>query len=672
MTSRANLATRLAFGLTGLGALAGMGAAFAQPAAPGAAATPAAPAYQDHYIDGGALKPDISANDGATSDAGELAHSLQIDGVVSALSSHSGGVSENLTENGFVAKSQWETAGYGAWSLDAAARVESSGQAEPGQGGVLALRERGMPFDGAWQADNALGDINSPDIVLAQFQPRFYLPTGSIQGATTEWRGPSDLQIVAGGGVPGQYGGIVVPDYRTLGGSTATAGAQWSPAAHWTLGGQVIEARDVNLEAGPALDGTALMSSTAELVSAAWADRDERVQMNLINGSIGKGDEVGGWIDGSLARGRILQTAGLFRIDPNITWGNQLISSDAQGGYYRIGYQSRQWLWDAGIDEVRSVSGLGTNTTFLTGDTRCQVSRDWGVGTVANLSHSDGGNSWSLEGYVDHANGWGIGRAQAEVAASPAAHDLTLTLQQNWSAATGIHLSAAASAERVTGSLFDGLAQDSTILGLAAYGGGQFTARLGTEGNVRWSRAVQGLAAPGVSANVSLTYQIAPQWEMLATFYENQVGSWTPLTVQSPLTPPVAIATPSMQQRGIFLTVRYKRSGGEHFVPLGGAPGAGSGEVTGVVYLDANDNGRFDAGESGAANVTVVLDGRFSVQTDPSGRFSIPAVASGHHVLTVVPDNLPLPWSVLNGGRTEIEVSTRERTDISIAARRLR
>lgn len=672
MNPRANLASRLAFGLTGLGALAGMGAAFGQPAAPGAAATPAAPAYQDHYIAGGALKPDISSGEGDTSDAGELAHSLQIDGVVSALSSHSAGSSENLTENGFVARSQWETVAYGAWSLEASARAGGSGETEPGQGGVLALRQRGMPFDGAWQADNALGDINSPDIALAQFQPRFYLPTGSIQGAATEWHGPSDLQIVAGGGVPGLYGGIVVPDYRTLGGSTATAGAQWSPAAQWTVGGQVIEARDVNLEAGPALDGAALMTSTAELLSASWADHDERVQMNLINGSIGKGDAVGGWIDGSLARGRILQTAGLFRIDPNITWGNQLISSDAEGGYYRIGYQSRQWLWDAGIDEVRSVSGLGTNTTFLTGDTRYQVSRDWGVGTVANLSHSDGGNSWSLQGYVDHVDGWGIGRAQAEFAASPAEHDVTFTLQQNWSAATGIHLTAAASAERVTGSLLNGLAQDSTILGLAAYGGGQFTARLGADANARWARAVQGLAAPGVSVNVSLTYQIAPQWEALATYYENQVGSWTPLTVQSPLTPPVAIAVPSMQQRGIFLTLRYKRSGGAHFAPLGGAPGSGSGEITGVVYLDANDNGRFDAGEAGAANVTVVLDGRFSVQTDPSGRFSLPAVASGQHIITVVPDNLPLPWSVVNGGRTEVEVSTRERTDISIAARRPR
>jgi len=80
---------------------------------------------------------------------------------------------------------------------------------------VITLRQRGMPFDGNWQADNGLGDLNSPDIAMARLQPRFYLPTAPIQGLSTEWRGPSGLQIVGGGGVPGLYDGIVVPNFRT-------------------------------------------------------------------------------------------------------------------------------------------------------------------------------------------------------------------------------------------------------------------------------------------------------------------------------------------------------------------------------------------------------------------------------------------------------------------------
>jgi hypothetical protein len=636
----------------------------------GPAQAVAATAYQDHYIANGSLQPDLAPGDDTT-DSGGLARSLQIDAVLSALGSSGGGSSSNAVENGMVAKSQWETATYGAFSLDASARTGGSGAdpAESGQGGTFTLRQRGMPFDGGWRADDTLGDLNAPDIDLARFQPRFYLPSGVVQGLSTEWRGPSGLQVVAGGGVPGVYEGIVVPNFQTLGGSTATAGAQWSPAPHWTVGGQVIEAHGVTL-AGP-LVGAAHLSSTTEFLTAAWQDRGERLQFNLIDGDLnGMPDAVGAWIDGSMTRGRMQQTAGLFRVDPNLTWGNQLISNDAQGGYYRLDYQGRRWLGDVGVDEVRSVSGLGRSTTFLTGDVRYQLSRDWGIGGVVNTSRSEGGTAWSAAGYVDQVNRWGSGRLQADLAKTPSGQEGTLTVDQTWTLPVSLRLSTSAWAQRLAQTT--GVPQDSTLLGVAGYGGGQFGTRWGIEGNVRCAAAVQGRAAPGVSANVSLTWQLSRSWQLLATYYDSRVGSWTPLIVSSPLTPPESGVIPAVQEHGVFLTFRYKRSAGAHFAPLGGAPGAGSGDVAGMVYLDSNDNGRVDAGEAGAANLTVVLDGRFSVQTDAAGRFHFASVASGPHVITVVSDNLPLPWTLVNDGHVQIEVGTRDHTEVDVAARRLR
>ncbi|MDP9088224.1 MAG: hypothetical protein M3O26_05740 [Pseudomonadota bacterium] len=681
MKFRGNRTVLLAFGLCGPGGLACLGVTQAQsvsaagPLTPSALDFPAAPAYQDRYIGGGSLPPDISRGDDSISDTHGLARSLQFDGVVSALSSRVAGYESHVVEHGFVAKTQWETAAYGAWSLDASARTGGStfGSAGQGQGGVVTLRQRGMPFDGDWQADNGLGDLNSPEINLARIQPRFYLPTAPLQGIATEWRGPAGLQIVAGGGVPGIYEGIVVPDFRTLAGYTATAGAQWSPGSQWTVGSQIIEARDVNLSAGPLIDSPTRMSSTTGLVTAAWSDRSAHLQMNLLDGDVStKSNAVGAWIDASIARGRFLHSAGMFRIDPNMTWGNQLISNDAQGGYYRLNYQSRQWLADVGVDQVRSVSRRGTNTTFLTGDTRYQLSRDWGVGSAANISRADGASSWSLEGYVDHSNAAGTGRVQADFAETSSGRDAALILNETWSMPVGVRLSTSTSVERISGALINNLQQDSTVLSIAAYGGGQFTTSLGLEGNVRWAAAVQGRAAPGVSANVSLTWQLSPAWEVLLTYYDARAGSWKPLMVQSPLTPPVATPVPAVEERGMFLTFRYRRASGSHFAPLGGAVGAGSGEVSGSVFLDANNNGRSDAGELGAPNVTVVLDGRFSVQTDAGGRFDFPVVATGRHVITVISDNLPLPWTLVNDGRAQFEVKTRDRTEISIAAQRPR
>src|ERR1700730_1865234 len=154
MKARATFESQLAAGLCGLWALARF--------PPVCAHDP--PAYPARIIGGGALGPDVSMGDADVSATQGLAHSLQLDGVVSALSSGSSGSVNNVVENGIVLKSQWETIQYGAWSLDASGRTGGSGlgPSEQGQGGVVTLRQRGMPFDGGWVADNALGDVDTP------------------------------------------------------------------------------------------------------------------------------------------------------------------------------------------------------------------------------------------------------------------------------------------------------------------------------------------------------------------------------------------------------------------------------------------------------------------------------------------------------------------------------
>src|SRR5438874_1706209 len=521
-----------------------------------------ASAYQDRYIAGGTLSPDISTGDYGTTETSGLARSIRTDSVGSVLDQEGPHSPPRTHENGLLAGVQWDTVSYGAWSADAAART--GGARRPGVGhdygaASFSLHERGMPFDEGWQADNALGDINAPLINLARLQPRFLLAQGPMEGVETEWRGPSTLQLVAGAGKPGIYDGIKVPTFQTL------------------------------------------------------------------------------------------------------------------GGYYRVDYRSRRWLADFGVDQVRSVSGNGSNTTFVNGDARYQLSRDTGLGGVVYVRRNDSTSAWSAEAYLDNANSSGIGRGQLDYATDRETRDATFTLQQTWDMRTGTRLSTTAAVERIRSTAIMNVEQDSTIVRLAVYGGGDLTARLALDGSVQWATALQGRAAPSRSADVSLTWQVARAWSVLASYYENRVGSWTPLVVTSPLAPPTAAAViAAAGERGVFLTVRYQVARGAHFVPLGGVPGSGSGRLSGVVYLDANENGRYDAGEPGAANVTVILDGRFSVRSDPNGRFDFPAVAAGHHVRTVQTDNLPLPWTLTNSGRTAVDVATRDRTEINIGALRMK
>lgn len=669
----------LAAWLWGLWVLAGLaGVAQAQ----AAAQTPSeSTAYQDHYIAGGTLRADVSTGDYGTGDSSGLARSLRVDAVVSVLSQEGPNPGPRTQENGIIADAQWDTASYGAWSADSGAR--SGGTSRPGVGhndgtASFSLHQRGMPFDDGWQADNALGDINAPLIDLARAQPRFLLAQGPMEGVETEWRGPSALQLVGGAGEPGIYDGIKVPTFQTLGGSTATLGAQWAPTPQWALGGELAAARDVALYYQPlgstfAAVASERISSTTGLLMAAWQDGGARAQMNVIDGSLdGNGNALGVWLDAARTQGALTHSFGAFRIDPNLAWGNQLVTSDVQGGYYRLDYQSRRWLADFGVDQVSSVSGTGSGATFVNADARYQLSRDTGFGGVVNLRRGASASAWSAEGYLDNADPYGIGRGQLDYATDPQTRDASITLQQTWNLRAGNRLSSSVAVDQIRSTAITNVKQDSTVARLAVYGGADLSARLAVDGSVQWATAVLGQAAPARSADVSVTWQLARAWSVLASYYENRLGSWTPLIVTSPLAPPTAAVIAAAGERGVFLTVRYQEASGAHFVPLGGVPGSGSGRLSGVVYLDANENGRYDAGESGAANVTVILDGRFSARTDPNGRFDFAVVAAGHHVLTVQADNLPLPWTLPGSGRTEVEVGTRERTAVTIGALRMK
>jgi hypothetical protein len=628
--------------------------------------------YQDHYIAGGTLAPDMSVTDGVT-DANGLARSIRVDGVVSVLSDSGAGAPNRVNENGIVASAQWDTAAYGSWSANVAARVDGSNTAGLGDGhGAASLIAHGVPFDGGWSADAGLGDLNLPEIGLARMQPRFLLPAGPMQGLSTELHGPSGLDLIAGVGEPGIFEGIKVPTFDTIGGTTATVGAQWRTAPNWTVGGALAQAHDVNLFANTFTPSIDRVSSTTGYLSTAWQSSSARAQFNFIDGSMtGSGNEFGSWVDATTTTGRITQDFGAFYIDPNLSWGNQLINSDLEGGYYRFGYQARRWFADVGIDQTWSVSGLGPDTTFLTSDGRYQLSRDLGVGGVVNLRRADGSFAWSVQGYVDNRNRWGIGRAQADYAHADSGNDASVTLNEGWNMPTGARLNTSVGYERLTTTALSPVPQTSTAAYLAVNGGGDLSSKFSIDANVRWGIALSGPIAPAVAANVDLTYQLSREWSLLLSYYENHTGSWQSVLVTSPLAPPVVIANPAFSQHGFFLTVRYQKAAGSHFAPLGGRPGEGAGRLTGTVYLDANDNGRFDAGEAVAPNVVVMLDGRYSTRTDSAGRFEFPAVATGSHIVTVVPDNLPLPWTVAGDGRVQVEVRTRDHTDVSIGARRI-
>ncbi|MEQ1517665.1 MAG: hypothetical protein ABL931_14370, partial [Usitatibacteraceae bacterium] len=68
----------------------------------------------------------------------------------------------------------------------------------------------------------------------------------------------------------------------------------------------------------------------------------------------------------------------------------------------------------------------------------------------------------------------------------------------------------------------------------------------------------------------------------------------------------------------------------------------------------------------------VTLDGKFSARTNALGAFEFASVAAGAHTLTVLQDDLPLPWTLETEQKITASISTRATTRIDIGAKRPR
>jgi hypothetical protein len=429
---------------------------------------------------------------------------------------------------------------------------------------------------------------------------------------------------------------------------------------------QVVDARDVESGFDTGSPG-GKTSARAWYGAMAINEGPNRFQLNALDSQSGdRRHNLGLWLDAESIFGRFRHNYGAFRFEPDLTWGYAPINRDLQGAYYRVNYASQQWIWSAGADSVGSITGRGTEGVFATGTVRYQMSRSLGFGGGASTRRASI-NATSAYLFIDKLSPYGTTRVQLDGAtAQGGQRSGQLTLDQSWPTQVGLRLSTSLSVgEEKT------FERRTRRAGVAAFGGYDITNNLSLDGSLRWTADRDDTRRTGLFANLGLVWRVTPRWSLVATYYDNRVE--TPLFFAgiAPIIPiePVAVVP---RDRAIFLTVRYEDHAGSAMAPLGGLPGSGAGTLVGYVFYDANDDGRRGASESGAPNVTVVLDGRYAARTLNDGRFEFPLVAAGPHSLSVIPDNLALPYAISEDGRREVVVRTRETTLIEIAAQRLK
>lgn len=608
------------------------------------------PVYEDRLIDAGNLPPLAEDKEDLSYNAEGPSRAWRIEGVTSNFDR--GGVVRR--ENGLTFGGRFDTQDYGAFSLDGAFRSRPSA-------GVFTLGQRGLAFDNGWRANNGAGMLNTPGIDLSRNQYRFFLPTFPIVGVETEWLHDGDVQIQASAGQPGLFDGLRLSGFSRRSGNIFTAGAQWVVAPNVLAGFQFADAQGVgnNFDVNAA---DARISARSWYGTMAWQDAKTRVQVNLLDSEVNQGrHNLGFWLDAETREGRYRYNYGVFRNDPDLSWGYSPFTADIQGAYFRVNYQSQQWMWSGGLDDVNSVSGRGADGVYGTGSVRYQVNRSLGVGGGATVRRSND-NAEAAYAFVDKLTSLGTTRVQLDVASTTGSQrNQQFAVDQAWPTEVGLRLSTSLSLTRET-------TPEKRIhrANFGINGGADISNNLTLEGSVRWSTSRDIANTRGMYANVSLNWRISSRWALSMTYYDNRAEDQTTLSVASLI--PTQLLVPLPRDRALFLILRYEDHAGTPLAPLGGAAGSGAGNIVGYLFLDANENERRDANEFGAANVTILLDGKFSTRTDAQGKFEFPMVVNGTHTISVVPDNLPLPYFVGADGKRQIVVRTRETTMVDIPA----
>lgn len=633
----------------------------------------APPIYQDRLIDPEALS-ELADDAGAAdyNDSG-LPRAFHAE----AAYSHGEFGDDRYREYGITAGGFRDTDSYGSFSLQASLarrndeRPAAAAHSEDDWRGSATLWQRNLAMPGQWLGDNGLGVLNTPTLPLQRSQYRFFLPSVAFAGASSEWRnGVSGLRLIAGGGRIGHYRGTRLLGFELDEGQVSTLGAEWRWAPGWT-GAATLLSSDGRLVPGsaPGDQGQAVIeasSSHALHAATAWTGARDRVQLNLLSSDGDAGTATGAWLDAAATRGRYTHNYGAFHLGEDLAWGSYPINNDARGGYYRLAYQFARWSWNAGLDRIESISGDGFDGTYAHAYARYQASRRLGYG--ASLSLREGNDdAVGAQLFLDRSSDWGSTRTQLDVADTEGGDSWQLTLDQAFPVKPGRRLSVALSHGELA---YEDEAATRTST-LAFYGGLDLGDRLSIDGQARWVYGDGPDALRGFNANLGVNWRLNPHWSLAATLYQNQGTRRSPFQLDPLANDPLFIALP--RERSAFLVLRYERKAGRPRAVLGGAPGAATGRVAGSVYLDDNNDRVRNAAEQPAANLTVILDGRYAVRTDSAGRFEFPNVAVGAHTLTVLPDNLPLPWYFEDAeAERSIEVKVREDLLIDVPAARPR
>jgi SdrD B-like domain len=654
---------------------------------------PAAPAASAPYVD--------RVMDGAAADADRDTAALQRNNsgrprwwrVESRWGRETASIGQPLDTLGVALQGGYDTLNHGAWSIDAQTRrVTRRDPLQPplidAIDTVFTVRQRGFPLGGGWWMNNDFGAIGMVGAALSRVPARVALPLVRVQGASGEWLQPSaGWSAALSAGRPAVIDSFFTSELSLQPGRITQAALQWSvPSAHASPGrlrsatqiaAQVARGQELQGAASDArIDAHSLWvggrhqagwgAAQLQVVTSSTERRDSNGP--ALASVAPTGTSHGVWLDIDWRSGAAGHSAGGYKLGAGLNWAGLPMAADADGLYWRAQWQNWQWSADGGIDLLRSGSSSGTGV-YGTFNLRQRLRRDWswGLNTAVRRLASVAYNVTAQLQWSNHL-GQTIGRIELDgdrgQTSATAQQGQRLSLNHDWALANGWTVSTGATMGQASGNPSAATQNaDRRLLALATSIDASITPQLTLRGSGNAEHFGSQLRA-GVQA--ALDWQLSPEWN-LETRMNVDRGRLQRFRSLDPLAPPLIAPGTELNARSLFVVLRYQSSAGSVSAPLGGRAADGGGSISGIVYRDENRNGRQDAGEPGAAGVTVQLDGRYTAVTDGLGRFEFAWVAAGSRMVTVLNETLPLPWVAPDEGRTVVEVALRKQSTVTVA-----
>lgn len=611
------------------------------------------------------------------------------------------------TELGQSFRYQHQTTSHGAFQVEADWRqgpdapefaVGSVSAAGRRHSGRLTVRNYGFPLTPRTFLDAAVGDIYSDVTQVLGRTSRLSVGSSVVRGASARMVGEG-FELRAGTGVRGTLAGSPYPGFESTRGSLTWAGASVDVSDGVAVGVQVNQAEDI-----AALNSVFPLSGLDEDVSSvaaglAWtgsgSDAPPRARLvhlrsRASRSAPGLQREAQGWIgEGNFSTGDYGHELGAYQADANLRFGDYTLgTSDARGGYWRVNTSGARYSWAAGADydflDSEPVFGSAASRRIgLSGGGQYRLDRWDAVGGYASLGftrYSGGTAAGWLDGshrsisanayYQTRIRGWAPTRLRVSyfgnerlVANDIPATGEELAWEQEWLQGADDDL------QRPEFTTTLAVARDRSGGRTEIQPAAGATFRLWPQadwllsGTLRYTARDSNLyTSRGLSGTVTTEKQLAEGWRVGAALSLNQA------IVRLPLAGTAEPEVIRSNDRSISVYVRWEGAAGStpQGVGVREAGTAGAGSVGGIVFLDADHDGRQSLNEVGASGVEVILDGRFRVVTDRFGRFDFPLVATGRHQLSLTPETVPLPWGVPRSQDVRVEVPLRGQAFVRI------